>query len=243
MSPKAIAVAGLSAIAIAASGCSGDSDAEAEANVRSAFKKRFATAPSALLWYDRITGMDLVDGRLEIATDLEPATDDVLYNARAYAEAICQGVTNLSFEGNAEGIETTSVTGIDGVPLAQCAQVWPDADSDAEAESPPAATTTEKPPAVDIAKFRAAFKERFGTPGNEAPWYHHISGMKMDYGDYQILEIATDLAPPEGNVPDNAPGPRICRAAMGFALNSEAGDGIEGVQMLGPDGAELNGCA
>ena len=30
MSPKAIAVAGLSAIAIAASGCSGDSDAEAE---------------------------------------------------------------------------------------------------------------------------------------------------------------------------------------------------------------------
>ena len=243
MSRKAIAVAGLSAIAIAAGGCSGDSDAETDAKFRSAFKKRFATAPSALLWYDRITGMELVDGRLEIATNLDPATDDVLNNARAYAEAICQGVTNFSFEGNAEGIETTSVTGIDGVPLAQCALVWPDADSDPEAESPPAATTTEQPPAVDIAKFRAAFKERFGTPGNEAPWYHHITGMKMDYGDYQILEIATDLAPPEGNVPDNAPGPTICGAAMGFALNSEAGDGIEAVQMLASDGVALNGCA
>ena len=122
-------------------------------------------------------------------------------------------------------------------------------DSDAEAESPPVTTTEQvetqrpAPPAVDIAKFRAAFKERFGTPGNETPWYHHITGMKMDYGDYQILEIATDLAPPEGNLPDNAPSVMICGTAMGFALNSEAGDGIEGVQMLASDGVALNGCA
>ena len=171
MSLKVIAVAGLSAIAIAASGCGGDSDSDSasEAKFRSAFKKRFATAPSALLWYDRITGMELVDGRLEIATDLDPATDDVLNNARAYAAAICEGVINFSFEGNAEGIETTSVTGLDGVSLAQCALIWPDEDSDDDAASPRAATTTEQPPAVDIAKFRSAFKERFGTPGNEAP--------------------------------------------------------------------------
>jgi hypothetical protein len=122
MSPRAIAVAGLTQSQYAASGCGGDSDSASEAKFRSAFKKRFATAPSALLWYDRITGIEVVDGRLEIATDLEPDTDDVLYNAAAYADAICQGVLNFSFssESNAEGIETTSVTGLDGVLLAQC---------------------------------------------------------------------------------------------------------------------------
>src|SRR6188768_4411420 len=92
--PRIIVVAGLSAIAIAASGCSGDSDAEAEsppattteqvetqppaqstvniARFRAAFKKRYETAPSALLWYHHVTGMEMVDGALEIATDLAP---------------------------------------------------------------------------------------------------------------------------------------------------------------------------
>ena len=42
VSPKAIAVAGLSAIAIAASGCSGDSDPEAE-GLRAAFTKIYGT--------------------------------------------------------------------------------------------------------------------------------------------------------------------------------------------------------
>ena len=122
-------------------------------------------------------------------------------------------------------------------------------DSDPEAESPPATTTEQvetqrpAPPAVDIAKFRAEFTERFGNPRDQAPWWGHIIAMKMDYGDYQILEIATDLAPPKGNVPEDAPARAICGAAMNLALNSEAGDGIEGVLMLGPDGAELNGCA
>ena len=214
MSPKAIAVAGLSAIAIAASGCSGDSDAEAEANVRSAFKKRFATAPSALLWYDRITGMDLVDGRLEIATDLEPATDDVLYNARAYAEAICQGVTNLSFEGNAEGIETTSVTGIDGVPLAQCAQVWPDADSDAEAD------------------FLAAFKKKFGVE----PQYHHITGIKVRDGG---LVLRTDFAPKSDFDAVGA----ICGEAYGVAIETGAIDSGEFVNVKDRDGVGILSCA
>jgi len=50
VSPKAIAVAGLIAIAIAASGCSGDSDPEAE--FRAAFEKEFSAAP----WYHHITG-------------------------------------------------------------------------------------------------------------------------------------------------------------------------------------------
>ena len=72
MSPKAIAVAGLSALAVAASGCSGDSDPEAEFRV--AFKKKFSAAP----WYHHITGMEVTDasGRphIEVSTDLGPGT-------------------------------------------------------------------------------------------------------------------------------------------------------------------------
>jgi len=72
VSPKAIAVAGLSAIAIAAGGCSGDSDAEAEFRV--AFEKKFSAAP----WYQDITGMEVevADGsgsaHIELTTDLGP---------------------------------------------------------------------------------------------------------------------------------------------------------------------------
>jgi hypothetical protein len=123
-------------------------------------------------------------------------------------------------------------------------------DSEAEAESPPATTTEQvetQPPvqsAVDITKFRAAFDERFGTPGDEASWWGHITGMKIGQKmPYMILAIATDLAPTEGNVPENAPALMICRAAMGFALNSEAGDGIDGVSVRGSDGVGLVGCA
>src|SRR5262245_39085864 len=56
-------------------------------------------------------------------------------------------------------------------------------DSEAEAESPPAAATTEQPPSVDIVAVRAAFKERFGTPGNETPWYHLVTGLEMGPAD------------------------------------------------------------
>ena len=51
MSGRAIAVAGLSAIALAASGCGGDSDPEAE--FRAAFEKEVSGAP----WYHHITGI------------------------------------------------------------------------------------------------------------------------------------------------------------------------------------------
>ena len=243
MSPKAIAVAGLSAIAIAASGCGGDSDSASasEAKFRSAFMKRFATAPSALQWYDRITGMEVVDGRLEIATDLEPDTDDVLYNARAYAEAICQGVLNFSFESNAEGIETTSVTGLDGVPLAQCRLIWPDAD----AESPRAATTTEQPPAVDISGLRTAFKERFGTPGNETPWYRLVTGLKVApdavvtvASTYARLEVQTKLDPGTKGESGGVP----CAAIYGLAREFMEEDAGLIVALVASDGTELGGC-
>jgi hypothetical protein len=65
-SRKAIAVAGLSAIAIAASGCGGDSDREAE--FRAAFEKEFSAAP----WIHHITGIKVKDGSLVLRTDLAP---------------------------------------------------------------------------------------------------------------------------------------------------------------------------
>ncbi|HEY7563037.1 MAG TPA: hypothetical protein VH650_12755 [Gaiellaceae bacterium] len=92
-------------------------------------------------------------------------------------------------------------------------------------------------PTVNIPKFRAAFKETFGTPPNERPWYSLITGMKMAR---RTLEITTKLDP-ESN-PLKTP-MTICGAAMGFALDSETGEGIESVQVIGSDGVGLGGCA
>ena len=139
MSSKAFAVAGLSAIAIAAGGCSGDSDAEAEsppatttgqvetqppaestvniARFRAAFKKRYETAPSALLWYHHVTGMGMVDGALEIATDLAPP------DSSSVGPEICQAASNLAIDLGELGdrIKWVSVMGSDGVGLGGCA--------------------------------------------------------------------------------------------------------------------------
>ena len=114
-------------------------------------------------------------------------------------------------------------------------------DSEAEAESPPAMTTAQvetKPPAqsaVDIAKFRAAFKEAFG----ERPWYGQITGMKMAG---RTLEIATKLDP--GSTHEDSDGPAICQAGANLAIDfGELGDGIEWVTVLGSDGVGLGSCA
>ena len=116
-------------------------------------------------------------------------------------------------------------------------------DSDAEAESPPATTTeqveTEPPaqPTVNIAVFRAAIEESYGTPsGYEKTWYDHITGMKMARGR---LEIATNVDPRR----DPEVGLIICSEVLGFAINSEAGDGIETAAVFGSDGVSLGACA
>jgi hypothetical protein len=121
-------------------------------------------------------------------------------------------------------------------------------DSDAEAESPPATTTEQvetQPPAqptVDIAKFRAAFKETFGTPPDERPWYRLITGMKIApreivtvTSSYRVLEITTKLESPSDTVVHE-----ICEAV--FALDSEIHNGIEAVRVIDSDG-EDGGCA
>ena len=115
-------------------------------------------------------------------------------------------------------------------------------DSDADAESPPATTTeqveTEPPaqPTVDMAAFRDAIEERFGASGSETSWYSHVTGMKMAHGR---LEIATNLDPPG----DEEDARMVCLAAIRFAFDSEAGDGIETATVFGSDGAPLGSCA
>ena len=84
-------------------------------------------------------------------------------------------------------------------------------------------------------KFRVAFKQSFG----EAPWYHHITGMKA--ADGGLLGITTDLGPKSDS---ETVALTICGAASKIAADlGELGDGIKAVQMTGSDGVELGGCA
>lgn len=117
-------------------------------------------------------------------------------------------------------------------------------DSDAEVESPPATTTGQvdtQPPgqsAVNISKFRTAFKETFG----ERPWYGQITGMKMGQitttnKAYRTLVITT-----KPNPESETDVGTICEAAFDVAANLGVRDGIEAVRVVGSDGAE-GGCA
>ena len=115
MSPKAIAVAGLSAIAIAGSGCGGDSDPEAD--FRAAFKKSFGEAT----WYRHITGMEVADGsarpHIKVTTELGPEN-----NGSETVRTICLAAINFAFESGAvDEIPEGTVTGSDGVGMGACA--------------------------------------------------------------------------------------------------------------------------
>jgi hypothetical protein len=115
VSRKAIVVVGLTAIAIAASGCSGDSDPDAE--LRAAFKENFSTAP----WIHHITGMEVADGsgrpHIEVTTELGPEN-----NGTETARTICLAAINFAFESGAvDEIPEGAVTGSDGVGLGGCA--------------------------------------------------------------------------------------------------------------------------
>ena len=105
MSPKAVAVAGLSAIAIAASGCSGDSDPEAEFSA--AFKKDFSTAP----WIHHITGVKMSSeypNSLVVTTDFDEASDTP-------TGAICRAGFKFADDHEVgDGIEAVVVIGPDG---------------------------------------------------------------------------------------------------------------------------------
>ena len=94
--------------------------------------------------------------------------------------------------------------------------------SDAEAESP-----------VDITKFRAEVKERFGTTPNEAPWYRHITAINWANGH---LEVTTDL--------DESESRRIpCGLLWKLAFEQADKPNSLGVVVVGSDGMEFGGCA
>jgi hypothetical protein len=115
VSPKTLAVAGLSALAIAASGCSGDSDPEAK--FRAAFEKEFSAAP----WYHHITGMEVTDesGRphIELTTDLGPGDGA----PEAGDAGFCGAVSDFAFDSGAyDEIPIVTVMGSDGVERGGC---------------------------------------------------------------------------------------------------------------------------
>ena len=129
------AVAGLSVIAIAVSGCTGDSDAEAEtppatrtgqvetqppaqsavdiSKFRAAFEEAFGDQP----WYGQITGMKMSQitttqkayRTLEITTTLDRESADDAQGA------ICEAVFNVAENtGVGDGIEAVRVINADG---------------------------------------------------------------------------------------------------------------------------------
>jgi hypothetical protein len=96
VSPKAIAITGLSAIAIAAGGCSGGSDFEAQGRgditkLRAELKERFGTPPNEAPWYRHITGINWANGQVEITTDLEEGSE-------LLGGDMCGKVFGLAFE-------------------------------------------------------------------------------------------------------------------------------------------------
>ena len=108
MSPKAIAVAGLSAIALAAGGCGGDSDSGGE--LSAAFKKDFSTAP----WIHNVTEVKVSSEASEnhsnwlvVTTDLDEVSDTV-------QGAICHAGFQFADDHElGDGIEAVVVMGPD----------------------------------------------------------------------------------------------------------------------------------
>jgi hypothetical protein len=115
VSGRAIAVAGLSAIALAASGCGGDSDPEAEFSA--AFKKKFGEAP----WYHQITGIKVKDGSLVLRTDLAPKRPITSRDFDAVG-VICGAAWGVATEtGAIDSGEFVNVKDRDGVGILSCA--------------------------------------------------------------------------------------------------------------------------
>ena len=280
MSPKAIAVAGLSAIAIAASGCSGDSDAEAENPV--GFPKLTTT------WVSPTNGFSFrhEEGRGPTpATEFwNPVIDPPVDTSSRYDDPFDLLETGwAAFFKSAstpipEGVSIDEwvdehVSGCGG-PRSQQAEITIDGQSGRIAECPKtteadgnrieatvvaggrlylfillsdrtdyrevfdhfASTIDLRPEAVSgsdpDAELSAAFKKRFG----EAPWYHHVTEVKMSSEHpTTTLTVTTDFS---GN---DSLSETICAAAYRFAKD-EVGDEIEAVGMVDSEGKE-GGCA
>ena len=107
MSPKAIAVAGLSAIAVAASGCSGgDSDSASAAELSAAFKKRFGEAP----WYHHVTEVKMSS---EQPTTTLTVTTDFSGND-SLSETICAAAYRFAKDEVGDEIEAVGMVDSEG---------------------------------------------------------------------------------------------------------------------------------
>ena len=98
---------------------------------------------------------------------------------------------------------------------------------------------------VDITRLRAEFKERFGAPGNEARWYHLVTGLKMvpqalvtEANTYARLEVETKLAPGSRFVEKG-----MCGGVYGLAREFMEEDAGLMVAVIASDGTERGGCA
>jgi hypothetical protein len=124
VSPKAIAVAGLSALALAASGCSGDSESEAE-KFPASFEERYGSSENEATWYRHITATRMGDdGVFIITTDLGPESrwngEETSSNTSA---VICGAASKLALELGVLGDEIpgVNVKGRGGGGLISCA--------------------------------------------------------------------------------------------------------------------------
>ena len=145
MVPRIIVVAGLSAIAIAASGCIGDSDAEADSppattteqvetqppaqptvdisTFRAAFEETFGTPPDERPWYGLITGMKMAPREIVTATSsyrVLEITTKLESPSDTVVSEICEAVFALDSETR-NGIEAVRVIDSDGDEGGGCA--------------------------------------------------------------------------------------------------------------------------
>ena len=121
----AIAIGTLALTAgLAASGCTGDSNAEAESPVdittlRAELKERFGTPPNEAPWYRHITAVNWANGQLEITTDISPKEYEGSDELRGW---ICGEPLKLAFEqAEPDTISViAAVFGVGGVALGGC---------------------------------------------------------------------------------------------------------------------------
>src|SRR6476619_3389335 len=99
----------MSAIAIAARGCGGDSDPEAE--FRAAFEKKVSAAP----WYHHIAGIEVKDKGLDVTTELGPESAwDGEGEWSGTSGVICRAAYGVAIEtGAIDGGEGVGVMGRD----------------------------------------------------------------------------------------------------------------------------------
>ena len=120
MSPTAIAVSGLSSLAIAASGCSGGSESEGE-KFPASFEDRYGNSDNEATWYRHVTGTWMGDdGFFKIRTDLGPETEE---GAEMSGKVICRAASGLALELGqlGDGIKGVIVIGSDGGAVVGCA--------------------------------------------------------------------------------------------------------------------------